>query len=83
MTEKKPLDREAVETLAKDILLAIKAHYKRRQLSRYTVLEVLNALAAISSIVIQGCNDPEASEFFTRSLNEQLESGSHADQNLN
>jgi hypothetical protein len=50
-----PVDREAFDTLAGELLQLIHAHYLRRPRGRAAVFEVLKALASVSAYVMAGC----------------------------
>lgn len=77
-SEPQPLNRDAVEALAKNFLAAIRKHYLSRPTVRTTAQEVLNALGSVAGVIIGGAaaNGPqqldEAREFFMRSMDEQI-----------
>jgi hypothetical protein len=66
------LDRDRIERLAGEILIAIRANYVKGPISRDRVYEALNALAFSAANVINGAHDPEALEFFSKALNLNL-----------
>lgn len=63
------LDREPTERLAKELLASIRDHFADRPRARETVLEILNALAAVTATVVAGTDD-EALEFFLDALSQ-------------
>jgi hypothetical protein len=69
------LDRERIENLLLAIMLEIKSNYEVGPISRDRVFEALNALAAAAALVIQGCDDAEAREFFEKAFEQQLADG--------
>lgn len=69
MDIRQPLEREPTEKLAFAFLQAIQAHYRARPTSRATVLEILNALAAVSGEMVSGL-DEEALEFFLEAFHQ-------------
>jgi hypothetical protein len=72
MTEPEPLDRDRIERLTSQILIAIRENYMLGPVSRDRVYEALNALASSAAWVIRGAGDPEALEWFSKSLNKNL-----------
>jgi len=66
------LDRDRIERLAGEILIAIRANYIKGPISRDRVYEALNALAFSAANVINGSHDPEALEFFFKAINLNL-----------
>jgi hypothetical protein len=70
-----PLDRERIERLTGEIMLAIRDNYIEGPVSRDRVYEALNALAFSAAWVIRGANDPKALEFFSAALNMNLHDG--------
>lgn len=71
-----PLDLAATEQLTAAFAAAIKQHYLDRPRSNATVLEVLNALAAVTAFVVAGTEpDQETSfDFFLTAFHQQLDS---------
>jgi hypothetical protein len=69
------LDRAAVETLTIGLLIPIRGHYLRDEGHRRSkVHEVLNALAAVTALVVSGADGAggEAEQFFQTALRQQL-----------
>jgi hypothetical protein len=74
------LDRDRIERLTGQILLAIRENYVAGPVSRDRVYEALNALAFSTAWVIRGTGDPEALEWFSKALNTNLhENTDHRD----
>jgi hypothetical protein len=71
-TEPEQLDKDRIERLIGEILVAIRENYVRGPISRDRVYEALGALAFSVGHVIRGCDDPEALEFFSKALNMNL-----------
>ena len=71
----KELDRAQVEELTRALMEQIRSYYLSNPLSRERVLEVLNALAVCTGLVIQGADgiNGEAHKFFANALEMQLE----------
>lgn len=61
------LDRAPTERLAKELLASIHDHFAERPRARETVLEILNALAAVTATVVAG-TDNDALQFFLDAL---------------
>jgi hypothetical protein len=61
---------ERIEHLLRELLLAIKDHYRSGDVSRSQVFEVLNALALAASVVVQGAGgkDGLAAKFFSEAF---------------
>jgi hypothetical protein len=66
------LDRDRIERLAGEILIAIRTNFVKGPISRDRVYEALGALAFSTGQVINGADDPEALEFFSQALNLNL-----------
>lgn len=62
-----PLESEPVTKLSKALMQSVKEHFGERPVSRTTVLEILNSLAAVSGYVIGGADD-KAFTFFLDAL---------------
>jgi hypothetical protein len=79
MTDAHPLDADAVEQLALELMKSVRDHYLRRPTSRATAQEVLNATAFVVATIFAAareCGDEfGAREFFDLALEQQLESG--------
>ena len=71
-TPSESLDRDRIERLTGQILVAVRENYVQGPLCRDRVYEALNALAFSAAWVIRGCHDPEALEFFSKALNMNL-----------
>lgn len=75
--EVQPLDHDAVQQLALELMTCVRAHYHRRPVSRSTAQEVLNATAIVASLIIAAareCGDEAgARAFFELALEQQLE----------
>jgi hypothetical protein len=67
------LDQERIEKLLVAILAPIKENYERGPISAFRVYEALNTLAAAAALVIEGCDNPKAREFFEKAFKEQLD----------
>lgn len=67
-SESESLDRERVENLTAAVLKPIRDNYNCGPTSRDRALEALNALAAAAALVIRGCDDQEACDFFAVAL---------------
>lgn len=71
-----PLDGEAVEMLAEDLLRVVRAHYERRPTSPATVQELLNGLGSVAAILIYGTgtleSQTEAYAFFVKAVDGQI-----------
>lgn len=70
------LDREPIDRLVREFMLSIRDHYLRRPIDKRSPLEILNALACITAVIIVGARDSghegEARDFFALALNQQL-----------
>jgi hypothetical protein len=66
------LDRDRIERLTGQILVAIRENYIQGPVSRDRVYEALNAVAFSAAWVIRGAGDPAALEFFNKALNMNL-----------
>jgi hypothetical protein len=68
MTEEPNAER--TELLLRELLLAIRAHYRSGEVNRVQVFEVLNALALAASVVVQGADgkDGLAAKFFSEAF---------------
>lgn len=67
------VDHEATRALARDLMRAVVAHYRSRNMARSSTLEVLNALASTSAIVLAGTEDDrEARAFFALALEQNI-----------
>lgn len=76
MPSELPLDQRAVEGLAVEVLEKVRAHFIRKPYAkREYALEVLNALAVVAAVVIDGCDGPggDAEMFFHKALQQQLD----------
>jgi hypothetical protein len=62
------LDQERIEKLLVAVLAPIKENYERGPISADRVYEALNTLAAAAALVILGCDDPKAREFFEKAF---------------
>jgi hypothetical protein len=75
MTDRQ-LDRANVEALATDTLRPIFDHLQREPRGRTNVLEVLNALAVATAVVVIGTADADAAEeWFQTAFAQQLQHG--------
>jgi hypothetical protein len=70
MSAKEPLDNERVHKLSFALLESIRDNYLKGPESRDRSLEALNALAAVSALVIMGADGlgGEAQDFFLSAL---------------
>lgn len=75
MSETDQLDRDRIDRLTGQILMAIHENYIQGPVSRDRVYEALNALAFSAAWVIRGAGDPDALEFFSKALNMNLKDG--------
>ncbi len=66
------LDRRVIEQLADDLLSPIRTHYLHRPLRPESVYEVLNALAAVSGLVIAAADPEVCRDFFVTALDAEL-----------
>lgn len=67
------LDRDRIEKLLVALLVPIRDNYLKGPMpDRDRVYEALNALAGASALVISGCDDPGAADFFIKALNQQM-----------
>jgi hypothetical protein len=79
------LDRERVEAICRErveaiciaLLFPIRDHLARGKPGRHKVHEVLNALAAVTALVVIGAGDDadHAEEWFQVALRQQIEQG--------
>jgi hypothetical protein len=62
------MDQERTEKLMAAILVPIKENFELGPSSPDRVFEALNALAAVAALVIHGCDDARAREFFEKAF---------------
>jgi hypothetical protein len=64
------LDSNRVEELTMQILVPVRANYRKGPVSRDRALEALNALAVAVAVVVSGCDGMggEAEKFFYQAL---------------
>jgi hypothetical protein len=67
------MDQKRIENLTVAMLLEIKSNYEVGPISPDRVFEALNALAASAALIIHGCDDPRAREFFEKALEQSLQ----------
>ena len=69
-----PTDRSAVEQLAHSLIASVRRHYIGRPMNRSTVYEVLNALGAVTGVVLAGtgADSDEARAWFEQALEQNL-----------
>jgi hypothetical protein len=63
------LDPERVSEILRPIMEAVRTNYLHGPISRDRVFESLNALAMAVSLIVEGCDDPDALKFFSDALN--------------
>ena len=73
MVNKIKVDRRRVENLSVELLQVIKAYYEREPIERARVFEALNALAAVTGLIVHA-TDQRALNFFLDALSENLRS---------
>jgi hypothetical protein len=68
-----PVEREPTERLFGKFHAAIREHCDERPKARATAMEVLNALAMATALVLVGCgNDPDVRDFFDCAVDDNV-----------